>query len=137
MPGNRAQPTRQDADEAARLARWDAEIEAEFQRTVAHTKAAGKIKRGRRLVAFPWSYLVDVCRLTEGRTALIMAAFIYRRVHVCNNRTVTLPGAELAELGIDRSMKSRALVRLQRAGFIRTERTATGRASKVTLLWRT
>jgi len=46
------------------LDEWDAEIEAEFQREVAATKAAGRRKKGRRLVAFPLAFLVDVCRLT-------------------------------------------------------------------------
>ena len=32
------------------LAEWDAEIEAEFQRAIAATKAAGRKKRGQRLV---------------------------------------------------------------------------------------
>ena len=51
------------------LAVWDAEIEADFHRAVAATKAVGRKKRGQRLVAFPMTFLIDVCRLTEGRTA--------------------------------------------------------------------
>ncbi len=88
-----------------------------------------------RLVAFPWAFLVDVCRLTEGRTALVLAEYIYRRTHVCDSQTVTLPGAELAELGIDRPQKHKALAQLARAGFIRIEQTGTGRAVRVTLQW--
>jgi len=68
------------------LNEWDAEIEADFQRTVAATKAAGHHKKGRKLVAFPLAFLVDVCRLTEGRTALVVAELIYRRTHVCRSR---------------------------------------------------
>ena len=56
------------------LDEWDAEIEAEFQREVAATKAAGRRKKGRRLVAFPLAFLVDVCRLTEGRGAELGAS---------------------------------------------------------------
>jgi hypothetical protein len=89
------------------LDEWDAEIEAEFQRVVAATKAAGQRKKGRKLVAFPLAFLVDVCRRTEGRTALVVAMLIYRRTHVCRSQTVTLPADELAELGIAARAKMR------------------------------
>jgi hypothetical protein len=135
MSGNGKQPSQHDVDETARLARWDAEIEAEFQRVVASTKAAGRAKRGRRLVAFPWAYLRDVYRSVDGRAAVVVAMVIYRRIHVCKNRTVTLPGSELEELGMSRKLKQRALARLETAGLIRVEKSAPGRAVKVTLLW--
>jgi hypothetical protein len=122
--------TERDLDE------WDAEIEADFRRAVAATKAGGQRKRGRKLVAFPLAFLADVCRLTEGRTALVVAQLIYRRTHVCRNQTVTLPAGELADLGIIRQRKNEALVQLEAAGLIRIERMASGRAAKVTLTWR-
>ena len=118
------------------LDEWDAEIEAEFQREVAATKAAGRRKKGRRLVAFPLAFLVDVCRLTEGRTTLILAMLIYRRTHVCRSQTVTLPAGELAELGIIRQRKTEALTKLEAAGLIRVERMGRGQSAKVTLTWR-
>ena len=126
-----ANATERDLDE------WDAEIEAEFQRVVRETKAAGQRKKGRRHVGFPWAFLVDVCRLVPGRSAvpIAIAALIYRRTIVCRNRTVTLPGAELAELGIDRPQKSRALALLARVGLIRIEQNRPGQTAKVTLLW--
>ena len=117
-------------------AEWDAEIEAEFQRVVAAGKAAGRLKRGRRLVAFPWAFLVAVCQQTEGRTALVVAMNIYRRTHVCRSQTVTLPAGELAELGIDRRDKNKALAKLEAAALIQIERIAAGRSTKVTLTWR-
>ena len=89
------------------LAEWDAEIEEEFQRVVAATKTAGRKKRGQRLVGVPFAFLADVCRSTKGRAPLVVAMLIYRRTCVCGSRTVTLPGAELAELGIGREMKRR------------------------------
>jgi hypothetical protein len=125
------------ADDAHKSeAEWDAEIEADFRRTVAATRAAGKRKRGERLVAFPWAFLVDVSRLTEGKAAVLVAAYIYRRVHVCNSRTVTLPGNELAELGIDRRRKSEALAKLAKPKLIKIEKTKAGQSTKVTLKWR-
>jgi hypothetical protein len=117
------------------LEEWDAEIEADFQRVVRETKAAGQRKKGRRLVGSPLAFLVDVCRLTEGRTALVVAMLIYRRTHVCRSQTVTLSAGELAELGITRQRKAEALTKLEAAGLIRIERMAAGRAAKVTLAW--
>ena len=117
------------------LAEWDAELVAEFQREVAATNRAGRLKRGVRLVAFPWAFLVDVNRLTEGRTTLNVAMYIYRRTHVCRSQTVTLPAAELAELGITRRRKNEALPILEAAKLIRTEKAPAGRSAKATLTW--
>jgi hypothetical protein len=47
---------------------------------------------------------------------------------------VTLPGSELAELGIDRRRKREALVKLEAVGLIRLEK-AVGQSAKVTLTW--
>src|SRR5215510_2979676 len=118
------------------LDEWDAEIEADFRRVVAATKMAGQRKRGRKLVAFPLAFLVDVCRRTEGRTALVVAMLIYRRIHVCRSQTVTLPAGELAELGVARNRKAEALATLEVAKLIRIEKTGPGRTVKVTLTWR-
>lgn len=98
--------------------------------------ASPSAQRGERLVAFPWAYLVDVCRLTEGRAALVTAAFIYRRTHVCKSRTVTLPGTDMAELGVGRELKRKALARLEAAGIIRIESNEPGCTAEVTLLWK-
>jgi hypothetical protein len=118
------------------LTEWDAEIEVEFQRVVAATKSAGRSKRRRRLVGCPWGFLVDVCRSIDGKAALVEALHVYRRTRVCKSQTVTLPAAELAELGIGRSQKARALVALQAAGLIRIEGSSPGQTAKVTLLWK-
>jgi hypothetical protein len=117
------------------LADWDAEIEADFQRAVRATKAVGARKRRRRHIGAPVGFVIDVCRRTEGRTALLLALYIYRRTHVCRSQTVTLPSRELAELGITRRRKNEALPKLQAAGLIRIERQALGRSAKVTLTW--
>jgi hypothetical protein len=137
--GKTRQLSEEEAEEAefARLQRWDAEIEADFQRAVATTKAAGKAKRGHRLMAAPWAFWVDLCRSLDGYSAapLVVALLIYRRTIVCKSRSVTLPGADLADLHIDRSQKRRALAKLQTAGLIRVERDGPGRSTKLTLLW--
>jgi hypothetical protein len=118
------------------LDEWDAEIEEDFRRAVAATKTVGQRKRGRRLVAFPLAFLIDVYRLTEGRITLVVAMLIYRRTHVCRSQTVTLPINELGELGIDRNRKNEALAKLEAAGLIRVERMSPGQSAKVTLTWK-
>jgi hypothetical protein len=122
--------TERDLDE------WDAEIEADFARAVQATKKVGRRKRGRRLIGCPMAFLADVCRLTEGRTAAIVALCIYRQTCVCHSQTVTLPADELAELGIIRQRKNEALSELEAAGLVRLEKVAAGRATKVTLKWK-
>src|SRR4051812_25887842 len=123
-------------DDRRDLAEWDAEIEVAFQLAVARTKTAGRRKRGQRLIGAPVAFVVEVCRSTEGRAPLVVALLIYRRTCVCGSRTVTLPGVELAELGIGRETKRRALAELVAADLIRIERMAPGRAATMTLLWK-
>jgi hypothetical protein len=90
--------------------------------------------RARRLMGAPLEFVADVCRLTTGRAALVVALYTYRRVQICDNRTVTLPSSELAELGIVPQYKQTALIKLQQAGLIEVEN-AGGRTARVTLIW--
>jgi hypothetical protein len=91
-------------------------------------------RRAKRLIGAPLEFVSEVCRLTEGRATLVVALYIYRRVQICDNRTVTLPSGELAELGIVRQNKQRALIKLQRARLI-TVGNGSGRTSRVSLIW--
>jgi hypothetical protein len=91
-----------------------------------------------RWVGCPWALLVDACRLVKGQghaTVALVALLIYRRTQVCKSRTVTLPTAELRELGVSYFQKTRALSVLQAGGLVTIERYA-GRSLRVTLLWR-
>jgi hypothetical protein len=116
-------------------AEWDAEIEAEFQRAVRQTRTTGQRRRQQReFVGCPVAFLVDVCRLTKGRAAAMVALCIYRRTRVCSSQTVTLPAAELGQLGVSSSRKQRTLIELQRAGLIEVG-LSRGRTSQVTLKW--
>ena len=101
------------------LAEWDAEIEADFRRTVAKARAAGRKRRGQRHVGAPLAFLAEVCRLTQGRAPLAVALLIYRRTCMKRSLTVTLPSAELAALEISPRLKQKALRRLEAAGLIR------------------
>jgi hypothetical protein len=116
------------------LDEWDAEIEAEFQRVTQQNKAAGRTRRGCRHIGCPLAFIADVCGLTRGRHTLVVALYIYRRTVVCKSRTVTLPGDDLAELGISRGRKQEALARLDAAKLVRVEN-ATGLSARVTLVW--
>ena len=78
---------------------------------------------------------MDVCRLTDGRATLVVAMYIYRRTQVCRSLTVTLPAAELVEIGIGRQRKHEALAKLQAAKLIKVEGGTAGRTAKVTLTW--
>ena len=66
---------------------------------------------------------------------MVVALLIYRRTVITKDRTVTLPGAELAELGVVRETKRRALAQLEAAGLVQIGR-ETGQTTKVTLLWK-
>src|SRR5215475_6474644 len=77
--------------------------------------------RAERFMGAPFEFVADVCRLTTGRTTLVVALCIYRRVQICENRTVTLPTGELAELGIVPQYKQMALIKLRRAGLVEVE----------------
>jgi DNA-directed RNA polymerase subunit N (RpoN/RPB10) len=122
--------------EFARLARWDAEIEADFQRAVATNRAAGKAKRGHRLMGAPWAFWVALRAAKLPWLAVALAIYIYRRTRVTNSNAVTLIGAELDELGINRYQCSRALRRLVAAEVIRIEKRKRGRSRQVTFLLR-
>ena len=91
-------------------------------------------QRAKRLIGAPLEFVADVCRLTTGRATLVVALYTYRRVQICDNRTVTLPSSELAELGIVRQYKQTALIKLQRAGLVKVENES-GRTARVTLIW--
>jgi hypothetical protein len=93
-------------------------------------------KRGRRYIGVPLDFMCDVCRQTTGRATLIVAMFIYRRTVVCRSRTVTLPTTELAEVGLSRSQKNKALVQLEAAKLLRRKPARVGQSTRVTLLWR-
>jgi hypothetical protein len=102
----------------------------------AQTVPKSKRKQPHRAVQYigaPMSFVKDVCLLTEGRAALVVALCIYRRTRVCGSRTVTLPTTELAEFDIDRSRKRDALARLQRAGLIKVGNMP-GHTARITLI---
>ena len=102
---------------------------------LAPVKTARRHQPKQRHFGCPLAFAIEVCRRTKGRATLIVAIYIYRRIHVCHSQTVTLPAAALAELGIDRRRKREALNQLQAAGLISAERIM-GHTTRVMLTWR-
>jgi hypothetical protein len=103
-------------------------------RHTANTKPMRGRPRAKRLIGAPLEFVAEVCRLTQGRATLVVALYIYRRVQICHDRTVTLPSGELDELRIARQNKQRALIKLQRAELVKVENES-GRTARVTLIW--
>ena len=99
-------------------------------------KAGGGDRRAKakRYIGAPWEFIVDVRRLTRGATTLTVALYIYRRTVVTDNLTVTLPSAELSELGVTRQCKQMALTHLETVRLIKVENVR-GRTARITLLW--
>jgi hypothetical protein len=117
-------------------AEWDAEIEAEFQRVVAATRAAGKRKRGGRHIGAPWAFVVALREAGMPWAAVAMALYIYRRSRVTGQHTFSLVGSELDEIQLDRKLRSRALLHLKAAGFVCTDKPGAGKSLQVTLVWK-
>jgi hypothetical protein len=68
----------------------------------------------------PWPWIVSAATL-PGK-ALIVGLCLWRLAGALKSRTVTLGNAELKPFGVDRAVKSRALVALERAGLITVAR---------------
>jgi hypothetical protein len=77
----------------------------------------------RRHIGCPLSWFKLVFPIVRGKNELAVALHIYRLRMVRRSRTVTISnGGLLAELGIDRFAKYRALRRLADAGVIKVKR---------------
>jgi hypothetical protein len=111
------------------------EMEGVLEGMIAPPPRRRRSPRAVRYIGAPLSFVREVCLLTDGRTALVVALCIYRRTRVCSNGTVTLPATNLAELEVDRRRKREALAQLQRAGLIEVRNQA-GRTARITLTWR-
>lgn len=102
-------------------------------------KAAEKPKRKRkgngRHIGCPIDWLKWVHPLLLSKQQLLLALLLYRRCSLCNSSTITVPGSDLAELGLSRFSKSRWLYRFEQLGILHVEeQPQIGRALQVTLL---
>lgn len=79
-------------------------------------------KRGRpdqQFIGCPLPWFKRVLPVVHGKNELAIALYLYRLSKVCGSRTMVVSNERLlAELGIDRYSKYRALRRLAEAGII-------------------
>jgi hypothetical protein len=86
-------------------------------------------------IGCPWEFFQAATCAAKGKAALALALMIYRRCKVRENRTITLPPDELADLNIPRNTCRQALRQLQTARLIRLHSIAPGHKARITLLW--
>jgi hypothetical protein len=79
----------------------------------------------------PWTELCAAARLPGQALAVFMA--IHHRAALTGNAAVTLPKNLLAELGVSRDAKARALHALAEASLVAVERVS-GRTARIRLL---
>lgn len=90
-------------------------------------------RRNRRFIRgpLPWSQLCTASRL-PGK-AVVVWLLLHHRSRLRRQREVTLPNGMLAEFGVDRSAKARALRDLECAGLVWINRVQ-GQSPRVTLV---
>jgi hypothetical protein len=83
------------------------------------TKVKASSKDGH--IGCPLSWFRLVFPVVRGKNELAVALWLYRIRSVRHSRTITVSNGPLAQLGIDRFAKYRALRRLAEAGLIRVK----------------
>ena len=105
------------------------------ERRLRELRAAAPVKRKRKRDAFVkvplWWIEQAACATRSPR--MFAAIWLLYLSWEANSLTVTLPNARLAERGVDRQAKRRALAYLEKAGLIMVERPP-GKSPKVTLV---
>ena len=103
------------------LAEWDTEIEAEFQRVVRTTKAAGKRRKVERFVQVPLWWIEIAAKATRSPATLVLIELLHARWET-KSLTFPLPNGRLNKLGVSREIKRRVLRDLERRQVIIVER---------------
>jgi hypothetical protein len=85
------------------------------------TAKTRKKKWQRKFVRFPWVW-VDRLKATRHAAVYRVAFFLIYEHWRTGGRPVRLPNAMLAEMGVTRMQKSRALDELEQLGLIKVER---------------
>jgi len=86
-------------------------------RTAGSQRKAANSRDGH--IGCPLSWFRLVFPVVRGKNELAVALWLYRLRSIRRSRTITVSNGPLAELGIDRFAKYRALRRLAKAGLIR------------------
>jgi HTH domain len=104
------------------LAEWDREIEANFQRAIATTRAAGKRKRktAEPFVKVPLWWIRLATEATRTPKALV-AIELLRASWKAQSTTFALPSGRLKQYGLSRTTIWRALQQLKAAGLVAIE----------------
>jgi hypothetical protein len=112
------------------LADWDREIEADFQRAVASTRAAGKRKsrKGEPFAMVPLRCAEEMAKASRSPAVIVCIRLLYLSWRD-KSPTVTLSNLD----GLHRGSKDRVLRNLEAAGIVRVAR-RNGRSPRVTLL---
>jgi hypothetical protein len=114
------------------LTEWDREIEADFQRAVAATRAAGKRKKeGEPFAMVPLRCAEEMAKASKSPAVIICIRLLYLSWRA-KSPTVTLSNRECVH---HRNSKDRVLRNLEAAGLVRVERRC-GHSPRVTILRR-
>jgi hypothetical protein len=118
------------------LAEWDRETEADFQRAVAGTRAAGKHKRQKEepFVKVPLWWIEQAAKQIHSPATLVLVELLHAKFKT-RSSTFTLSNARLQKLGVSRKVKHRILRNLAygKGRMITVEQKA-GRAPRISLI---
>ena len=107
---------RRDLDE------WDAEIEEDFRRAVAATKAVGRRKKKvEAFVKVPLWWIKIAAKDARSPTTLVLIELLYASWKA-KSSTFPLPNGRLNKLGVSREVKRKVLLNLERRPVILVER---------------
>jgi hypothetical protein len=102
-------------------------------------ETSNKAKNKRQASDFigcPMAWLGRVLPHIRGGSQIVVALLLYRRWVLCGRRrTFAFPNGDLRKLGIKRSVKHRALAKIEQAGLITVE-CRNGHAVQVIRRWR-
>jgi hypothetical protein len=114
------------------LDEWDAEIEADFQRTVAATRAAGRKKKTEHFVKVPLWWIETAAKDARSPVTLVLIELLYA-AWKAKSLTFPLPNARLKKLGVSRKTKHQVLRYLERRPVILVKRSH-GKTPVITLI---
>jgi hypothetical protein len=98
-------------------------------------KAASITTQAADFIGCPMAWLEQILPYVHGEGQLVVALLLYRQWILRGRRSIfDFPNSDLKKLGIHRSVKHKALARLETAGLITVEH-RTGHATRITRRW--
>jgi hypothetical protein len=91
-------------------------------------------------IGCPLPWLARVLPVVNSKDQLVVALYVYSRCEAYGSKTVPVPNYQLAQLGISRQTKYRAVQHLQQAGALKVEEQEVPPGKRqqslvITLLW--